>query len=369
MTRVLWVTQHHPPRPGGMATSSDRITAGLRAAGHWTDVLHLAAGDGRADRRTTPAGTDLRQPVGDDPEHALRLAWLAVERLERPDVVCAFGGPLPLVAGPTFAAWTGARLVVLLRGNDVDTGIVSPRRRPMLLEALRAADAVTTVAEPTAAQVRAVVPDTPVHVVPNGIDLRDWELLPSDRAAAEAWRAAEVAPGAVVLAVIGQLKRKKGLDVLAAATRRLPRDRVHLLLVGDVAPDTKTWLEDPDAPPHTVVPFQERLALPRWYASADWLVVPSLYDGMPNVALEAAALGVPLVASDVGGLHDLLAAAPIGLPVAPGDPAALADALWTALQTEPTAREALGHDAAALVRERYGAEHETARYVEVLTGP
>ncbi|MEZ5207457.1 MAG: glycosyltransferase [Acidimicrobiales bacterium] len=257
--------------------------------------------------------------------------------------------------GPTFAAWTGARLVVLLRGNDFDTGIVSARRRPLLLEALRAADLVTTVSTATTAQVRAVVPGTEVTTVPNGIDCRDWEVLPSDAAAAAAWRAEQVAPGATVLGVVGQLKRKKGLDVLLGAVRRLRTSSVHLLLIGDVDPATAEALAAPGAPAHTLVPFQERLALPRWYAAMDWLVVPSLYDGMPNVALEAAALGVPVVASDVGGLHDLLDGTEAGVLVPPGDVGALAGALHTAASATDDQRAVTGRAAADLVRTTFGA--------------
>ncbi|MCB1248586.1 MAG: glycosyltransferase family 4 protein [Acidimicrobiales bacterium] len=366
MSHLLWLTQQHPPSPGGMATSSDRITRGLRAAGDRVDVVHLATAATRAATNPGPAGDDRVVPVGEDPEHAGRLAWLDVAAADPPDVVCAFGAVLPLVLGPTFAAWTGARLVVLLRGNDFDTGIVSARRRPLLLEALRAADLVTTVSTATTAQVRAVVPGTEVTTVPNGIDCRDWEVLPSDAAAAAAWRAEQVAPGATVLGVVGQLKRKKGLDVLLGAVRRLRTSSVHLLLIGDVDPATAEALAAPGAPAHTLVPFQERLALPRWYAAMDWLVVPSLYDGMPNVALEAAALGVPVVASDVGGLHDLLDGTEAGVLVPPGDVGALADALHTAASATDDQRAVIGRAAADLVRTTFDAGTELARYRALL---
>lgn len=366
MTHLLWLTQQHPPSPGGMATSSDRITAGLRRAGDRVDVVHLSTAATTPAATPGPSGEHRVIPIGDDPEHAGRLAWLAASSTDAPEVVCAFGAVLPLVLGPTFAAWTGARLVVLLRGNDFDTGIVSPRRRPLLLEALRAADLITTVSAATTAQVRAVVPDAKVVTVANGIDCRDWEVLPSDGAAATAWRSAHVAPGATVLGVVGQLKRKKGLDVLLAAARRLPEGALHLLLIGDVDPTTAAELASPDAPPHTLVPFQERFALPRWYAAMDWLVVPSLYDGMPNVALEAAALGVPIIASDVGGLHDLLADTGAGMLVAPGDVGALADALHGAITADAAEREAMAGAACVRVRNEFDARHEIEHYRSLL---
>ena len=51
----------------------------------------------------------------------------------------AFGGFVPLLAAPTYAAWLNVPLVTLLRGNDFDLGLFTPGRRAILCEALERA--------------------------------------------------------------------------------------------------------------------------------------------------------------------------------------------------------------------------------------
>ena len=97
------------------------------------------------------------------------------------------------------------------------------------------------------------------------------------------------------------------------------------------------------------------------YAAADIVVVPSTRpDPLPNAALEAAGAGRCLVASDHGGLPEIVRDGETGVLVAPGDPGALADALRT-LALEPARRAALGAAAAADVCERFSAALLTVR--------
>src|SRR4051794_9879836 len=96
--RLLWVTENYPPSRGGMAQSCDRIVRGLRGAGVEVDVAHLS-------RRPVPfsAGDELggrlfTVPLGEDPEHALRLLWTRLNRSYTH--VVAFGGTYPLLVAP-----------------------------------------------------------------------------------------------------------------------------------------------------------------------------------------------------------------------------------------------------------------------------
>jgi glycosyltransferase involved in cell wall biosynthesis len=77
-------------------------------------------------------------------------------------------------------------------------------------------------------------------------------------------------------------------------------------------------------------------------------------DPLPNAALEAAAAGRSVVAAAHGGLPEIVRDGETGVLVAPGDPAALADAL-VALRDDPARRAAMGAAAAADVRERFAA--------------
>jgi glycosyltransferase involved in cell wall biosynthesis len=357
--RVLWITENFPPSPGGMATSCDRIVRGLRSAGVGVDVVHLS-------RRTTAQRvTGVRTvPLGEDPEHALRLLWTTLTpEIGRYTHIVAFGGTYPMLAAPVYAGWAGLPLITLLRGNDFDTGMFSLRRQPVVLEALRSSAHVCVVAAGTEPLVRALAPATPVTWVANGIDTADWQILPSERARAAGWRSANVAPGRRTLGMIGQLKNKKGVRLLLEALYAGGQAaRFHVVLAGELEPGIESLLSDLE---HTVLPFRDRYQLLGVYAACDVVALPSFYDGLPNVALEAAALGTPLLTSDAGGLADLVSD-DIGFRFPAGDPHACRAAVHRAALASDDELAAMGEAAARRVRERFDVAAETEGYLKVL---
>jgi glycosyltransferase involved in cell wall biosynthesis len=92
--------------------------------------------------------------------------------------------------------------------------------------------------------------------------------------------------------------------------------------------------------------------------------VPSRSEGFPNAVLEAMALGIPAVASDVGGIHDVVKHEVTGLLVPPEDPGALARAL-DRLFGDPELWERLAREARAATAP-YGWEDHLERLEEVL---
>ncbi|MEV5575585.1 glycosyltransferase family 4 protein [Spirillospora sp. NPDC052269] len=366
MPRVLWITEHCPPSKGGMSESCDRITRGLRAAGVEIDLVHLTRRDVPWDVRREVGGRRLTAPLGADPEHALRRLWtqLTAARMTGYTHVVAFGGVLATLAAPVLASLLDASLVTLLRGNDIDVGLFSMRRRGALADALRASARVCVVARSHIPLVRALAPDAGVTFVANSVDTSSWELLPSERRRADEWRAANVADGLRTLGLVGQLKAKKGvdflLDTLPSGTRS---GAFHLVLAGEVDEAVTARL---DRFAHSVLPFQERYDLPSVYAACDLVALPSFYDGMPNVALEAAALGVPLLCSDAGGLADV-ADDEIGFTFAAGDADGCRNAVRRALSAPDAELAKLGSAAAERIRRDFTPAAETAGYLRVLT--
>lgn len=366
MGHPLLLTENYPPDRGGMAQSCDRIVRGLRRATE-IDVVHFSRRYAEIAAERQERGALLRCPMDDDPGHCLNLLWNELREL-RPSHIVAFGGYTPVLAGPALAAWLGAPLVTLIRGNDFDAAVFSARRGWMLRDALSRSALVCAVSRDHVQRISALFPATPVRWIPNGIDATEWRLEPHDLERARRWRSAEVEPGRRVLGLFGQLKAKKGgllfLDALRQA--RLD-DRFHLLFVGDLEPELLERLQSvEDGAPWTHVPFVDRWELLPWYAACDLIVIPSHYDGLPNVLLEAGALGVPPLASTAGGMPDLLEDGESALLFRAGDAHDCRRAIGAAAAMGDDALRELGTRLAARIAHDFTSERESSNYLEAL---
>jgi len=139
------------------------------------------------------------------------------------------------------------------------------------------------------------------------------------------------------LMFVGALGRHKGVDVLLEARRRM-RNRLPLVLIGTPRADSPR-IDDPEIVIARDVPSAQVMAS---WMRASAAVVPSVWsEPMGQVAIEAMLVGRPVVASDVGGLRDVVEHGVTGLRVPPGDPGALAAALDILLD-DPAARQRMG---------------------------
>jgi glycosyltransferase involved in cell wall biosynthesis len=196
----------------------------------------------------------------------------------------------------------------------------------------------------------AVAPER-VVVIPNAVDVDALAVAPAS---------AEPADEVVVPR---RLTPVAGVEVVLAALARLPPPRPRLVVAGDgpLRPALRAMVRrlglDAEVDLAGALPHG---ALMDRLRSARAVVVPSVavrgaVEGMSIAALEAMAVGVPVVASNLGGLSELLADG-CGVLVPPGDPDALAAALREVLALAPAARRALVERARRRVRERHGIE-------------
>ena len=188
------------------------------------------------------------------------------------------------------------------------------------------------------------VPRSKIQVVPNGIDLAAFDPADMDRTAAR--EALGLPANAFVVAAAARLSREKGMDTLLAAAGQ--RVGLTFLIAGD-GPLRGSLAHG--------LPSNARLLgrlgdVRPLLAAADVFAVPSRREGQGIAALEAMAAGVPLVASRVGGLADMLADGETALLVPPDDPDALAAAL-SRLQSDSRLRQKLVAAAQSVVRDRY----------------
>jgi glycosyltransferase involved in cell wall biosynthesis len=150
---------------------------------------------------------------------------------------------------------------------------------------------------------------------------------------------------ALVLGFVGRIVRDKGIIELTAAWQILREQfpSLHLLVVGpfesrDAVPKEVETLLHNDPRIHLVGPVRET---PPYYATMDVCALPTYREGFPNVLLEAAAMELPVVATQIPGCKDAVVDGTTGILVPPHDDKALADALRIYLDT-PSLRQQHG---------------------------
>jgi glycosyltransferase involved in cell wall biosynthesis len=336
------------------------------------DVAHLHRRATRFAVELREGGADLVGPLEEDPAHALNRLWTLARRRhgEAPYThVVAFGGQIPLVAGPIFAAWLGLPLVTLLRGNDFDLGVFSPKRADVLRAALQSSACTCTVSSEQASRVRALHPSVPVVFIPNGIDHEGWRLLPEDVRRGRDWRAAHVQAGRRLVGIFGQLKQKKGalffLETLAGSGLA---ERFHLLVVGDIEPAIGEWLREHAAVlPVTTLPFCDRFRASALLRGSGFGSHPFLLRRDAQCAAGGrCARPKPLLVSDAGGMPDVVDSSSALLFEA-GDAAGCRRALMTASEVEATLLAGMAERARVRTLAEFDVSHEVARYLRVLS--
>jgi L-malate glycosyltransferase len=146
---------------------------------------------------------------------------------------------------------------------------------------------------------------------------------------------------------VANLRREKSHETLIAAAERLAREypdvRFQLVGGGPRRADLEAFAAARGVATHVEF-LGHREDVPALLAEADAFVLPSRSEAFPNGAIEAMAAGLPVVASAVGGLLDLIEDGRTGRLVPPGDPEALAAALQTLIE-DPAGAEAMGRAA------------------------
>ncbi len=274
--------------------------------------------------------------------YAASLAPVVLRYRGRVDVVLGSWAFPDGAAAIALASLLSVPAVVKLHGSDIDVVARMPGPRRHLRWALPRARRVVAVSRALADEVVALgVPRERVAVVGNGIDPELFFVR--DRAAARAELG--LAPDGKRILYVGRVERAKGvidlLDAFAALAARRPD--FSLALVGDGSARAECAERAARIGAQVTLAGARPLAeVPRWMAAADVVTLPSHHEGTPNVLLEALACGRPCVATDVGGIPDVVSSPELGELVPIQDARALAAALERVADAP--------HDAAAIAQ-------------------
>jgi glycosyltransferase involved in cell wall biosynthesis len=201
----------------------------------------------------------------------------------------------------------------------------------------------------------------------NGRDLSAFRPDPDGRASRRA--SLGVRDDELLIVHIGRLAEQKGhrylLDAYAHVRTRVPGARMVFVGDGELRADLERCVRERGWT-REVTFTGYRTEVRDFLAAADIVVLPSLFEGLPLAAVEAGAMGRPMVATDVDGTPEVVLHGVTGLLVPPADPGRLADAL-VELAIDAARRERLGAAAREFVLGRFGVEQHVARHVDLYT--
>jgi glycogen synthase len=367
--RIGIVTTEYPPigTPGGIGTYCRTFAEALAGRGHQVHVMVPGA------RRDVLNGVHLH-PLSSDPsdgaltyfgyDYARSCTWAsevaAVARDERLDIIESqdYLGPMFGYLYEQLIARDACRVpvVVVTHGPswDVDAANALPSltvpsymREFVEAGALRMADAVIS---PSRYLGRRVIQH--LGLAEGALQVEPYPLNdPGMR------RTSFPAPE---ILFVGRLERRKGIESLATALHDVLRERPDATcrFVGDDRHDLARgrgmleWLRaylHPFTPRLQFDGHLDRSAVIEAFSRASVVAVPSLWENYPNVCMEAMATGAVVVASDAGGMAEMIEEGRSGFIVPAGDPKALGRAMLDALRLTGQQRRAIGDAARARI--------------------
>ena len=361
--RVAMIIQGYHPRVGGAERQLMALVPLLQARGAEIHILT---------RRY--AGLKPFEMIGGVPVHRLpipgpkaiasmsfTLAALPLLLKLRPDVIHAHE-----LLSPTTTAVAAKRLLrtpvaaKVLRGGTLGD-LAKLQRKPLgqrrIATFRQQVDAFITISQEIDEELAAVgVPQGKRPFIPNGVDMTRFN--PVDAATKQALRTQLGLPDGLTAVFTGRLAAEKRVDQLIALWPevRAAQPQANLLLVGTGEEEDKLKAAAGEG-----VHFAGRTEdVTPYLQAADLFILPSATEGLSNALLEALAVGLPAIATNVGGAPDVIQHDHSGWLIPPDQPETLRQAILTLLADE-NRRAKLGQNGRLTIQQNYALSHTADR--------
>lgn len=374
--RVLMLSTDYLPRIGGVANHVHQLSRALIRGGVDVTVLNPVASESTRD------ATALRYE--EDGVPVIRAPWLPattkasdiLARLRSCLRATSHTGPFHVVHQHDYRASVLQAQVLSRRSraafvftNHTSDFLANARQRRQALMDRLAWTGVDALIAPSAelADITSEVFGKPAVRIPNGVALDGFQF-----------RAHEPSDEDFVVLCPRRMDPKNGVEFLAQALHQLPRPAQHrawrFVFTGDAdAPNIDAEYAArvrrivAEVPDHVSVVFAGNVPpnrMPNLYEASHVVVMPSLVEAISLSALEAMAVGAAVIATEVGGLAELISNERTGLLVPPRDPHAIAAAL-TRMEANDRLRLALARDARQEVERDYSWDEVATRTADV----
>lgn len=354
--RLLFITERFPPDIGGLATSAGRLSRSLFELGIQLDVLvwtrYLQPGEVQTLTAPFPFPVyrigvyrhwDMTLP------HTLNLLdWLHQQKPY--DIVWGhYLFPAGFLA-VWFAELVGIKSIVNARGNDVDRGLFPPGDFARLQWTLERANTIVAVSQDLAKKIKTVSQRTDSFILKNVVDSEIFSPKLSLETQLKRREALGIAATEIVLGFSGELREKKGQNFLLKALTKVREQRpACLLIIGEIRSNHESLIQFYAAQypeDHRRLIVTGHLNNPEEVAFhlqvCDLFLLPSVWEGMPNALLEAMACSRCCLASDAGGIPEVIESGVNGFLLPRQQLSYLGEAVLECLDLAPEVREKIG---------------------------
>jgi glycosyltransferase involved in cell wall biosynthesis len=358
--KILMHCVYFPPEVGGLESHIYHLCRALAAKGHAVEVVTSRSLPGLSAHEVMD-GVDVwrtwfpaRNPSG-WALHSLGSIPRFLERAQGADVLHAqdIASVLP---GMVARARTGAPLVTTFHTSHFLKRAVKPLWKPVLGRFVRTSDYALAASSEIAQVAERLAPGVRIEALTNGVDTALFRRVDPTLPAADRWR----------LIVPRRLYEKNGVEYFVRAMPYIiERVDAEAVLIGDGPEREKLGTlarELGVAERVTFLGKQANAAMPGLLSSGDLAIFPSLMEATSVAALEAMACELPVAASRVGGLPEIVDSSVGGL-FEPGDPRSLADVVVQLVQAGGL--EELGREGRRRVVDRWSNDRLAERHLEI----
>ncbi len=366
--KIALLTLKFSPLLGGDVTHTVHLGRFLEKQGIETHIITIRSRVRTPDeparyiqvhRLGLPATTTELETIGIKRVLYMASSFLLLLRLlleDRLDLIHAHGWD-PALVGGLFSRIFGVPLVLTVHGIPRPRKPISSAVFPFLegvilwLCSLDHSRIVALTDSDAARLAELGVSRERIDVIPNGIDIHEFKGTRPGSFRKEYG----ISPEAFLALFVGRLHEQKGVEVLLQAAKRLRGDGVSFVVVGSGHQEKKYRTLARELNVDNVL-FTGEIAredLLDAFASSDVFVLPSIFEGMPYVILEAMAAGNPVVASRLPGLTEVIQEGKTGVLFEKGDDEGLAQAIRLLKRDRELARK-MGGAGRRLVKDRFG---------------
>lgn len=301
-----------------------------------------------------------------DPQSALQFR--SIVRKLKPDVLHAFGFPA-IVMSRVVSRFVAKGPAVVSTGVGTKEMVGIRSRLLMYRHTDRFSDATTHVSSKTAemAKEAGAVRKDGIEWIPCGTDMSAFSR-PTAEEKQQAKRDLGYGPGFLWLAV-GRLVKEKDyvclLDAFVEVRKTNPTAKLVIRGMGELEGMLRDAIGERKLDEIVELNVQKDVNIPKLMKAADGYVMSSIEEGLPVVLVEAAASGLPLVSTDVGGTSDVVVNGQTGLLTPPSAPALLAAAMCQIMDMPEGERSAMGRRGRELAEGRFDMETVASNYVRI----